>query len=264
MSETPSLKQYSNILVEKDENVGIVRLNRPSALNALSTPLMKELLAALEGFEDDEGVHCIIITGSDRVFSAGADIKGMAEQSSVQALKEGNLENFDQLQKTTKPIVAAISGFALGGGLELAMACDVIICGEGAKLGQPEINIGVIPGAGGTQRLTRVVGKYRAMDMILTGSQITAKEAFERGLVSRIVPNEMYFTEALKVAKEIASKGPLATKIAKECVQRAYESTLTEGLEFEHRNFYLLMSTEDKKEGMKAFIEKRKPVFKGQ
>lgn len=263
LSET-STNQYSNILVEKDGNVGIVRLNRPNALNALSSPLMKELVTALEVFEEDDEVNCIVLTGSDKIFSAGADIKGMADQNSVQALKDGNLERFDQLQKVTKPIIAAVSGYALGGGLELAMACDLIIAGEGTKLGQPEINIGVMPGAGGTQRLTRAVGKYRAMDMILTGSQITAKEAFDRGLVSRIVPNECYFSEALKVAKEIATKGPLSVKLAKECVSRSFEMTLSEGLEFEHRNFYLLMSSDDKKEGMKAFIEKRKPVFKGQ
>ena len=255
--------QNSNLLVSRDENVGIIRLNRPSALNALSSSLMKELVSALDEFEEDEGIHCIVITGSDRVFSAGADIKDMSQLTSVEALKDANLERFDHLQKITKPIIAAVSGFALGGGLELAMACDVIVCAEGAKLGQPEINIGVMPGAGGTQRLTRTVGKYKAMDMILTGSQISAKEAYDRGLVSRLVPNESYFTEALKLAKEIASKGPISVKLAKECITRSYECTLSEGLELEHRNFYLLMASEDKSEGMKAFIEKRKPVFKG-
>ena len=262
MEKTDSLPK--NILVEKDGNVGIVRLNRPSALNALSYALMKELVVALEAFDSDDSIHCIVITGNDRAFSAGADIKDMSAQGSVEALKEGNLERFDKIQKITKPIIAAVSGYALGGGLELAMTCDIIIAAEGAKLGQPEIKIGVMPGAGGTQRLTRALGKYKAMDMILTGYQISATEAHARGLVSRVVPNEQYFTEAIKVAKEITSKSPLATKVAKECILKSYESNLSEGLEFEHRNFYLLMSSEDKNEGMKAFIENRKPIFKGQ
>ncbi|MHB8567400.1 MAG: enoyl-CoA hydratase-related protein [Nitrososphaerales archaeon] len=260
---TGEKRQFANIIVERDEKVGIVKLNRPGALNALSYALMKELVSALEEFDEDDGIRCIIITGSDRVFSAGADIKDMSAQSSVDALKEGNLERFDQIQTISKPIIAAISGYALGGGLELAMTCDIIISGEGAKLGQPEINIGVMPGAGGTQRVTRTVGKYKAMDMILTGSQISAGEALARGLVSRVVPNEQYFSEALRVAKEISSKSPLATQVAKECILKSYETSLSEGLEFEHRNFYLLMSSEDKKEGMQAFIEKRKPVFRG-
>ena len=265
MSETSAnQKKYSNIIAESEGNVGIVRLNRPGALNALSSALMKELVSALEDFEEDEQIHCIVITGSDRIFSAGADIKDMSELNSVQALKEGNLERFDQLQRVAKPLIAAVSGYALGGGLELAMACDIIVCGEGAKLGQPEINIGVMPGGGGTQRLTRAVGKYKAMDMILTGGQITAREALDHGLVSRVVPNESYFSEAMKVAREIAAKASLAVRIAKESILRSYEATLSEGLEFEHRNFYLLMSSDDKNEGMKAFLEKRKPVFKGQ
>jgi len=256
--------RFQNILVEKDyQNVGIIRLNRPGALNALSYALMKELVQALEEFDSDEAIRSIVITGNDRVFSAGADIKDMSNQTSVQALREGNLERFDEIQKVTKPLIAAVSGYALGGGLELAMTCDIIVAAEGAKLGQPEINIGVMPGAGGTQRLTRALGKYKAMDMILTGQQISASDALAHGLVSRVVPNEQYFTEALKIAREIAEKAPLATRIAKECILKSDEATLSEGLEFEHRNFYLLMSSEDKSEGMKAFIEKRKPLFKG-
>ena len=232
-------------------------------MNALSASLMQELLAALNGFESDQNVKCIVITGSEKVFSAGADIKEMASLDAVSALKQSNLERFDAIKKITKPIVAALSGYALGGGLELAMTCDIIIAAEGTKLGQPEINIGVFPGAGGTQRLTRVIGKYKAMDMVLTGKMISAKEAYENGLVSRVVPNEMYLEEAKKVAHEIAAKAPLAARIAKESVAKSYETSLTEGLEFERRNFYLMLSSEDKKEGMKAFLEKRKPEFKG-
>ncbi|HZW55051.1 MAG TPA: enoyl-CoA hydratase-related protein [Nitrososphaerales archaeon] len=255
--------KYSNILVEKSNFVGIVRLNRPNVRNALSSALMKELNSALEGFESDNDVRCIIITGNEKAFSGGADIKDMSELNSVQALKEANLERFDVVGNISKPIIAAISGFALGGGLELAMACDIIVAAEDARLGQPEINIGVMPGAGGTQRLTRTVGKYKAMEMILTGGQISAKEAHSMGLVSRVVPNENYFSEAMKLAEEIASKPPLAVKLAKESILKSYESTLSEGLAFEHRNFYLLMSSEDKAEGMRAFIEKRKAQYKG-
>lgn len=254
---------YSNINVQTEEDVGIIFLSRPNALNALSASLMQELLAALNGFESDQNVKCIVITGSEKVFSAGADIKEMASLDAVSALKQSNLERFDAIKKITKPIVAALSGYALGGGLELAMTCDIIIAAEGTKLGQPEINIGVFPGAGGTQRLTRVIGKYKAMDMVLTGKMISAKEAYENGLVSRVVPNEMYLEEAKKVAHEIAAKAPLAARIAKESVAKSYETSLTEGLEFERRNFYLMLSSEDKKEGMKAFLEKRKPEFKG-
>jgi len=224
---------------------------------------MTELLKALQGFEANDGIKCIIITGSDRVFSAGADIKEMADWTSVEALRQNNLERFDQLKKITKPIIAAISGFAYGGGLELAMACDIIVASEDAKLGQPEINIGVFPGAGGTQRLTRVVGKYKAMDMILTGQPIGAREAHTRGLVSRVVPKEQYLFEAKRLAHEIATKSPLAVSLAKEAVSKSYETTLSEGIEFERRNFYMMMSSEDKQEGMKAFLEKRKPSYKG-
>ncbi|MGI0080335.1 MAG: enoyl-CoA hydratase-related protein, partial [Nitrososphaerales archaeon] len=187
----------------------------------------------------------------------------MSSQKSVEAMKEGNLERFDAVSRVTKPLIAALSGYCFGGGLELAMACDIIVAAESTKLGQPEINIGVMPGAGGTQRLTRAIGKYRAMEMILTGKQISATQAFEYGLVSRVVPDELYLSEAKKLAQELASKSPLALKIAKECILKADESTLSEGLEFEHKNFYMMLGSEDKEEGMKAFLEKRKPVFKG-
>jgi enoyl-CoA hydratase len=256
-------EKSSNIVVEEEEDIGLVFLNRPSALNALSAPLMSELLAALNSFESNERIRCIVITGSKKVFSAGADIKEMANLDAVAALKLGNLERFDAIRKISKPIIAAISGYALGGGLELAMACDIIVSAESAKFGQPEINIGVFPGAGGTQRLTRVVGKYKAMDLILTGRMITSNEAFQNGLLSRIVPDELYLSEAKKLAHEIAMKSPLAARIAKESIMKSYESSLADGLEFERRNFYLMLSSEDKKEGMSAFTEKRKPNFKG-
>jgi enoyl-CoA hydratase len=262
--ESAGSRRYSNVLLEREGQIGTIRLNRPQALNALSSELMTELLDALKMLESEQAISCIIITGSEKVFSAGADIKELAEQNSVEALRAANLERFDAIQKISKPIIAAISGFCFGGGLELAMICDIIVASESAKLGQPEINIGVMPGAGGTQRLSRIIGKYRAMDMILTGRQISSKEAHELGLVSRVVPDESLLSEAKKIANEIASKSPLAIKIAKECVLKSYETSLSEGLQFERRNFYLLLSSEDKKEGMRAFLEKRKPTFKGQ
>ena len=258
-----SRQQESLVILEREEHVGVVRLNRPNSLNALSSSLMKELVLALSELDEDPSIYCIVLTGSDKVFSAGADIKEMSLQKSVEALKEGNLERFDAISRVSKPLIAALSGYCFGGGLELAMACDIIVAAESTRLGQPEINIGVMPGAGGTQRLTRAIGKYKAMDMILTGKQISAREAFEYGLISRVVPDELYLSEAKKIARELASKSPLALKIAKECVLKAYESTLSEGLEFEHKNFYLMLGSEDKEEGMNAFLEKRKPLFKG-
>lgn len=224
---------------------------------------MSELLSALHQFQEDTRIGCIVITGGDRMFSAGADIKEMANWTTAEAVSQNPLSRFDELRKITKPLIAAVSGYALGGGLELAMACDVIVAADDARFGQPEINIGVFPGAGGTQRLTRAVGKSKAMEMILTGNPITAREAFARGLVSRIVPSEIYLEEAKRLAHEIASKSPLALSIAKECVLKAGESTLREGIEFERHNFYLMMSSEDKQEGMKAFLEKRKPSYTG-
>jgi enoyl-CoA hydratase len=260
---TMASQEFANIKVETEEDLGIVYLNRPGALNALSSSLMQEVVTALAQFEANEQVKCVIMTGSDKVFSAGADVKEMSEWSAVEAFKRGNLERFDLIRKITKPIIAAISGYALGGGLELAMACDIIVAAEGTKVGQPEINVGVFPGAGGTQRLTRVIGKYKAMDMILTGRQISARDALAMGLVSRVVPNEVYLSEAKKLGREIAAKSPLAVRMAKELVLKSYESTLAEGIEFERRSFYLMLSSEDGQEGMKAFTEKRKPAYKG-
>jgi enoyl-CoA hydratase len=257
-------KKYENIIVEKSGTaLGVVILNRPNALNALSSSLMNEVLVALNDFEDDDEIRCIIVTGGEKIFSAGADIKEMSNIGTIDALKRGNLDYFDNIRKITKPIIAAIVGYCLGGGLELAMACDILIAGENSKLGQPEINIGIMPGAGGTQRLTRAVGKYKAMDMILSGRLIGAKEAHDSGLVSRVVPDESVLIEAKRLASEIGSKSPLATRVAKDCVLKAFDTTLKEGLEFERRNFYLLLGSEDKEEGMKAFTEKRKASFKG-
>jgi enoyl-CoA hydratase len=263
-SQVEQVKKYENVLTEKyEKSIGIARLNRPNALNALSKSLMKELLEALNDFDRDQDIRCIILTGGEKIFSAGADIKEMSGFGSIDALNAGNLDYFDSIQKIDKPIIAAINGYCLGGGLELAMACDILIAGENSKLGQPEINIGVMPGAGGTQRLTRAVGKYQAMDLILTGRQISAREAHEMGLLSRVVPDESALVEAKRVALEIASKSPLATKVAKDCVVKAFEMTLKDGLAFERKNFYLLLGSEDKQEGMRAFTEKRKAVFQG-
>ena len=256
-------KSFKNIIVEKDGQVGIIKLNRPNALNALSCELMSELLSTLYSFEEDDQIHCVIITGGEKTFSAGADIREMSNQTAVDALKAKNLERFDSIKKITKPIIASVNGYCFGGGLELAMACDIIIAGESARFGQPEINIGVMPGAGGTQRLTRAIGKYKAMEMILTGKFITAKDALDHGLVSRVVPDEICFSEALSLGKELSEKSPLALSVAKECILQSYESSLTDGLQYERRNFYLLLSSEDKNEGMRAFLEKRKPSFKG-
>ncbi len=254
---------YENILVECEDSIGLVRLNRPKVLNALNGDVMRELASALEEMDRDETVRCIIITGNERAFAAGADIKEMAEATPIQMLERNWIAYWDRLSSVGKPIIAAVSGYALGGGCELAMACDIIVASESAQFGQPEINIGVMPGAGGTQRLTRALGKSKAMEMVLTGKPIGAREAESRGLVSRVVPVEVYLDEAKKLAKEIAAKAPFAVKLAKESVNRAFETSLGEGLDYERKLFYFLFSTEDQKEGMRAFVDKRKPEWKG-
>jgi len=251
------------ILSKTDNHVGIATLNRPEVLNALSVELMDQLIAALEGFDNDPNIRVIVLAGSERVFAAGADIADMAEASVVQMSERNNLARWKRIAAVRKPIIAAVSGFALGGGCELAMHCDMIIASESAKFGQPEINICVMPGAGGTQRLTRAVGKFRAMELILTGRFLSAREAYDAGLVTRVVPKERFLAEALRLAHELATKPPLALKLAKEAILAADEMSLTQGLEFERRLFYSLFATEDQKEGMKAFLEKRKPTFKG-
>lgn len=255
---------YQTIAVSREDATGIITLTRPEALNALNSRMVTELVDALNGFEKDEAVRCVLITGSERAFSTGADIKEMSGVTAVDMVKSNHFfPLWDRVGRYPKPIVAALSGFVLGGGLELAMSCDVIIASETTQLGQPEIDIGVMPGGGGTQRLAKAVGKYKAMEMILTGKRIGAEEARTLGLVSRVVPKEAYLDEAKKVAREISAKSPIALKLAKLAVNRAFELGLSEGLEFEREVFYLLFASEDKTEGMKAFMEKRKPDFKG-
>jgi len=255
---------YETILTSREGMLGIITLNRPQAMNALSLKLVNELISALEEFEKDEGVRCLVIAGSERAFSAGADIHEMANMTAVQMTMTGHFfPLWDKVGRYPKPIVGALSGYVLGGGLELAMSLDVLVASETTQLGQPEIDIGVMPGGGGTQRLTRAVGKAKAMEMILTGKRIGAEEAKTLGLVSRVVPKEAYLEEAKKVANEIASKSPVAIRLAKMAVNKTFEMGLSQGLDFEREVFYLLFASEDKTEGMKAFLEKRRPEFKG-
>jgi enoyl-CoA hydratase len=251
------------ILTSIENGYALVQLNRPEVLNALNMALMAELVDALEALDKDDQVRCIVLTGNDAAFAAGADIKEMASATAVEMLIRDQFARWDRIRKIKKPLIAAVSGFALGGGCELAMACDIIIASETARFGQPEISIGVMPGAGGTQRLTRAVGKVRAMEMVLTGRMISAAEALDAGLLTRVVPREMLLAEAKRVAAEIAAKPPVAVRLAKEAVLKAFDASLEGGLEFERKNFYLLFATEDQKEGMAAFTEKRKPAWKG-
>ncbi|MBO0757582.1 MAG: enoyl-CoA hydratase [Bradyrhizobiaceae bacterium] len=253
---------HQNISVETRGRVGIVRLNRPQALNALNADLIAELSAAIDAFEADDQIGCILITGSDRAFAAGADIREMADKSFMNAFMEDFAGRWDRVAHVRKPVVAAVAGFALGGGCELAMQCDVIIAADNAKFGQPEIKLGVIPGIGGTQRLTRAIGKAKAMDLILTGRMMDAQEAERAGLVARVVPAAELLVEAMKVAETIASMSLPALMVAKESVNRAFETSLAEGVRFERRVFHSLFATEDQKEGMAAFVEKRVPAFK--
>lgn len=255
--------QYIIIHQQVATHVAHIQLNRPEALNALNLQLMSELKDALKALDADEQVRAIIISGNEKAFAAGADITQMAGKSAIDMYSIDQFSTWDAIKKTKKPLIAAVSGFALGGGCELAMLCDMIVASETARFGQPEIKIGVMPGAGGTQRLTRAIGKARAMEMVLTGRFITATEALGAGLVNRVTPVELYVEEALNLAKEVAAMSPLAVKMAKEAVLKAFDSTLEEGLHFERKNFYLLFASEDQKEGMQAFMEKRAPSFKG-
>ena len=246
-----------------EDAIGLVQLNRPEVLNALNQEMFEELLTALEGFDADPAIRCMILTGSERAFSAGADIKQMVKLGAVDQMGSPAPARWERMRRLKKPIVAAVNGFALGGGCELMMCCDIIVAGETARVGQPEINIGIIPGAGGTQRLTRVVGKFKAMELILTGRHVTAAEAQSLGLVNRVVAPELVLDEARRIAREIAAKSPMAVRLAKECILKAQEIPLEIGLEFERKLFALLFATEDKAEGMQAFLEKREPKFKG-
>jgi enoyl-CoA hydratase len=253
----------SVVLVEREPPVGILLLNRPEALNALNDEVMGLLVDALVELDDDDAIRCIVLGGSEKAFAAGADIGQMAEASAMDMYEARRIDRWDAIRRIRTPLVAAVSGFCLGGGNELAMACDLIVASETAQFGQPETGLGIIPGAGGTQRLTRAIGKAKAMDVILSGRFLTAEEAERAGLVARVVAREAWLEEAKAVARTIAAKGPIAQRLAKESVSRAYESTLETGLDYERKALYLAFASEDAREGLTAFTEKRKPDFKG-
>jgi enoyl-CoA hydratase len=252
------------LITRHDGFIATIQLNRPKVLNALNLELMIELVDAFEELDRDPDVRCIVLHGSERVFAAGADITEMADASAIDMLLRDQFTRWDRIRRVKTPIVAAVSGVALGGGCELAMICDMIVASETARFGQPEINIGVMPGAGGTQRLTRAVGKALAMEMVLTGRMITAEEAKGAGLINMIVPIEFYLESAMKLARDVAARPPIATKLAKESVLKSFDTTINDGLEFERKNFYLLFATADMREGMGAFIQKRKAEWKGE
>lgn len=254
---------YEYILTQVREQVGVVQLNRPKALNALNRELMAEVMTALETFDGSPEVGCIVITGDERAFAAGADIKQMADATPVTMLDNPFIDYWDRLRRIKKPVIAAVSGYALGGGCELAMTCDMIVASETAQFGQPEINLGVMPGAGGTQRMTRAVGKALAMEVVLNDRRLTADEALRYGLVNRVVPKERYLEEAIRLGAQIAARAPLAVRMAKEAINAVDEMTLQAGLAHERRLFYMLFATEDQKEGMDAFVNKRPAKWKG-
>ncbi|HEX2622754.1 MAG TPA: enoyl-CoA hydratase-related protein [Phototrophicaceae bacterium] len=254
---------YETILIETPvEGVGLIRLNRPKALNALNSQITGEVFSALEVFDRDPSIGCMILTGNDRVFAAGADIKQMVDATAVMMMSGGDFTDWSRISRIGKPIIAAVSGYALGGGCEIAMMADMIVASETAQFGQPEINLGIIPGAGGTQRLTKAVGKTIAMEMVLADRRLTAEEALRYGLVNRVAPVETYLDEAIQLAQKVASLSQVAVRLAKDAVNKSYELSLQEGLNYEKRNFYLLFGTEDRTEGMNAFIEKRKADWK--
>ena len=255
--------EFIKIMEQREPFVALIELNRPKELNALNRELMEELRDALQDLDKKDSVRVIILTGNEQAFAAGADIKQMADKSAIDMLMIDQFSTWEQIRKTKKPIIAAVSGFALGGGCELTMMCDIIIASESARFGQPEIKLGTIPGAGGTQRLTKAVGKSKAMELILSGRFLSAADALFYGLVSKVVPVEMYLREALTLASEIAQMSPVAVQLAKEAVNRSFETQLDEGLAFERKNFYLTFASADQKEGMKAFIEKRKAIYLG-
>lgn len=255
--------EFITVNTQYKKHIALINLNRPKELNALNLQLMGELRDCLKDLDADEDVRVIILAGNEKAFAAGADIKQMAGKTAIDMLNTDQFSTWDQIRKTKKPLIAAVSGFALGGGCELAMTCDMIVASESAKFGQPEIKIGVMPGAGGTQRLTKALGKAKAMELVLTGNFLSAEEALHYGLVNKVVPTEMYLEAAVELATQIAQMSPVAAKLAKEAINRSYESHLDEGLHFERKNFYLAFASEDQTEGMNAFIEKRKPEFKG-
>ncbi len=254
---------YENILTRTERGVGIVQLNRPKAMNALNLALMAELTTALKEFDEDPEIGCMVITGNEKAFAAGADIKEMASARPVDMLNSPFIDYFDQIGRINKPLIAAVSGFALGGGCEMVMACDMIVASETAKFGQPEINLGVMPGAGGTQRMTLAVGKALAMEIVLNGRFLSAEEAKNFGLVNRVVPVASYLEEAIELAAQIAARAPVAIRLAKEAVNAVFETSLKSGIALERRLFYMLFSTEDQKEGMDAFVNKRKAEWQG-
>lgn len=254
---------YTTILTETRGRVGLVTLNRPEAMNAFNFTMTRELMDALEAFDNDDAVGAMIVTGNQKAFAAGADIKQMADKTMQEMSESDSIGQFGRIRAIRKPVIAAVSGWALGGGCEVAMSCDMVIASETARFGQPEITIGVIPGAGGTQRLPRAVGKAIAMEMVLNNRTLSAAEALGFGLINRIVPIEAYLDEALKLAEEVASRAPVAIRSAKKMVNQAFERSLEDGLSEEKREFYNLFTTEDQKEGMRAFAEKRKPEWKG-
>jgi enoyl-CoA hydratase len=251
------------VLIEREDHVGLVTMNRPRQLNALSGQLMGAVVDALQDLERDPDVRAIVLAGGERAFAAGADVNELAAGTPISLYESRRIDAWDSIRDLRTPVVAAVSGFCLGGGCELAMLCDLIVAAETAKFGQPEINLGVLPGAGGTQRLTRAVGKAVAMDMILTGRMLTAREALGLGLVARVVAREAWLAEARRAAREIAAKGPVAVRLAKEAIDKAFEAPLAVGVEFERRAFYLARASEDATEGLNAFIEKRPPEFRG-
>lgn len=254
---------YETILTETRSRVGLVTLNRPQAMNALNNRLMGELMDALASFDRNDDIRVMVITGNEKAFAAGADIKEMADKSITEMMDSDHIAVFGRIRTIRKPVIAAVSGWALGGGCEVALSCDMIVASDSARFGLPEVTIGVMPGAGGTQRLTRAVGKAIAMEMILNNRTLTAQEALQFGLVNRLAPLETYLEEALKLADEVASRAPLAIRAAKKMINQSYERTLSEGLKEEKQEFYNLFASEDQKEGMQAFVEKRKPEWRG-